>query len=51
VGFAEGDPGRYPQLAKELGALKLRVIVTVGYLSDAVFQSIPDVPVVLPPWL
>ena len=46
VRFAEGDPLRYPQLAKELGALKSRAIVAVGFLSDAVFQSIPDVPLV-----
>src|SRR3979490_3305286 len=46
VRFAEGDPLRYPQLAKELGALKSRAIVAVGFLSDAVFHSIPDVPLV-----
>src|SRR5882724_6000931 len=33
VRFAEGDPRRYPELAKELGALKSRAIVAVGFLS------------------
>ena len=46
VRFADGNPLRYPQLAKELGALKSRVIVAVGFLNDAVLQSIPDVPLV-----
>ena len=46
VRFAEGDPNRYPQLAKELGGLKSRAIVSVGFMSDALFQSIPDVPLV-----
>jgi putative ABC transport system substrate-binding protein len=46
VRFAEGDLSRYPQLARELGALKSRAIVTVGYLPSAVIQSVPDVPLV-----
>ena len=40
---AEGDLNRVPQLARELGALKPRVIVTVGY---GVLRSVPDVPLV-----
>ena len=46
VRFADGDPLRYPQLAKELGELKSLAIVAVGFLSDAVLQSVPDVPLV-----
>jgi putative ABC transport system substrate-binding protein len=46
VRFAEGDLSRWPQLARELGVLKSRAIVTVGYLNSAVLQSIPDVPLV-----
>jgi ABC transporter substrate binding protein len=42
--FAEGDLGRYPELAKELSTLKSRAIVMVGLLPRVVLQSIPDVP-------
>jgi putative ABC transport system substrate-binding protein len=46
VRFAEGDLNRWPQLVRELGALKPRAIVTVGYLNRAVLQTVPDVPLV-----
>ena len=46
VRFAEGDINRFPQLARELGELKSRAIVTVGYLPNTVIQSVPDVPLV-----
>jgi putative tryptophan/tyrosine transport system substrate-binding protein len=46
VRFAEGDLSRWPQLARELGALKPRAIVTVGYANGAVLESVPDVPLV-----
>jgi putative tryptophan/tyrosine transport system substrate-binding protein len=44
--FAEGDLDRVPQLARELGGLKPRVIVVVGYGLTAVRQHLPDVPLV-----
>jgi hypothetical protein len=44
--FAEGDLYRWPQLAKELVALKPRAIVTVGYLNSGVLQFVPDVSLV-----
>jgi putative ABC transport system substrate-binding protein len=51
VRFAEGDLSRWPQLAKELAALKPRVIVSVAYIagayvSGAVLQFAPDLPLV-----
>ena len=46
VRFAEGDPGRYPQFAKELGALNPRVIVVVGAGIDAVHRPFPEIPLV-----
>jgi putative ABC transport system substrate-binding protein len=44
--FANGDFDRLPSLAKELGALKPRVIVAAGSAVDAVRRSFPDVPLV-----
>ena len=38
VRFAEGNITRLPQLAKELGSLKPRVIVTVGYATGGILQ-------------
>ena len=46
VRFAEGDVGRMPQLVTELGGLKPRVIVTLGYASREFSQLVPDVPMV-----
>jgi putative tryptophan/tyrosine transport system substrate-binding protein len=46
VRFAEGDLNRYPQLVMELGALKPRVIVTVGYATGNFSRLVPDVPMV-----
>jgi putative ABC transport system substrate-binding protein len=46
VRFAEGDMNRYPQLVRELGALKPRVIVTAGYASGNFSRLVPDVPMV-----
>jgi putative ABC transport system substrate-binding protein len=47
VRSAEGDPGRYPQLARELGALNPRVIVvTAGGGIDAVRRPFPELPLV-----
>jgi putative ABC transport system substrate-binding protein len=46
VRFAEGDPFRYPQLARELVALKSRTVVAVGFLSEALLQSMSGVPLV-----
>lgn len=44
--FAEGDFDRIQQLARELGELKPRVIVVVGFGVVAVRQFAPDVPLV-----
>jgi putative ABC transport system substrate-binding protein len=44
--FAEGDLDRVPGLARELGGLKPRVILVVGYGVGAVRQLLPDAPVV-----
>jgi ABC-type uncharacterized transport system substrate-binding protein len=44
--FGEGNIERLPQLVMELGALKPRVIVTVGYVSLSFSQFVPDVPMV-----
>jgi putative tryptophan/tyrosine transport system substrate-binding protein len=44
--FAEGDLDRVPQLARELGRLKPRVIVVVGYGVTAVRQLLPNVALV-----
>jgi putative ABC transport system substrate-binding protein len=46
VRFAEGDLDRMPELARELGVLKPRVIVTVAFGSSVVRQFAPDVPLV-----
>jgi putative tryptophan/tyrosine transport system substrate-binding protein len=46
VRFAEGDMNRIPELAKELGALKPRVIVVVGAGIDAVRRPFPEIPLV-----
>jgi putative tryptophan/tyrosine transport system substrate-binding protein len=46
VRFAEGDINRIPERARELGALKPRVIVVVGAGIDAVRRPFPDVPLV-----
>jgi putative tryptophan/tyrosine transport system substrate-binding protein len=46
VRYAEGDLGRYPQLARELSALKPRVIVVVGAGLTAVRQAFPDLPLI-----
>jgi putative ABC transport system substrate-binding protein len=48
VRFAEGDLGRYPQFAKELGALNARVIVAYGslYGMDEFRRSFPELPLV-----
>jgi putative ABC transport system substrate-binding protein len=46
VRFAEGDMNRIPELAKELGALKPRVIVVVGAGIDAVRRPFPEMPLV-----
>jgi putative ABC transport system substrate-binding protein len=46
VRSAEGDMNRYPQLVRELGALKPRVIVTAGYASGNFSRLVPDVPMV-----
>lgn len=46
--FSEGDPGRMPQFARELGALHARVIVSVGAGGgiDAVRRTFPELPLV-----
>lgn len=44
--FAEGDFDRYPQLAKELGALNPRVIVVAGYGPGLVHTHVPQIPIV-----
>jgi putative tryptophan/tyrosine transport system substrate-binding protein len=46
VRFAEGDMNRIPELARELGALKPRVIVVVGAGIDAVHRPFPEIPLV-----
>jgi putative ABC transport system substrate-binding protein len=48
VRSAEGDVGRYPQLARELGALNARVIVVAGslYGMDEFRRSFPELPLV-----
>src|SRR5258706_5710916 len=48
VRFSEGDMRRYPQFAKELGALNARVIVAAGslYGMDEFWRSFPELPVV-----
>jgi putative tryptophan/tyrosine transport system substrate-binding protein len=49
VRSAEGDVGRYPKLAKELGALNARVIVVAGSLygmMDEFRPSFPELPLV-----
>jgi ABC-type uncharacterized transport system substrate-binding protein len=48
VRSAEGDLGRYPQLAIELGKLNARVIVIAGslYGMDRFYRAFPNVPVV-----
>src|SRR5437868_1339084 len=46
VRFAEGDFNRMPQLARELGALNLRVFVTVGFAGGSFHRSFPDIPLV-----
>jgi ABC-type uncharacterized transport system substrate-binding protein len=46
VRFAEGDMNRIPELARELGALKPRVIVVVGAGIDAVRRPFPEIPLV-----
>jgi putative ABC transport system substrate-binding protein len=49
VRFAEGNIDRYPQLAKELGALNARVIVLTGSLRgmDEFRRTFPELPLVL----
>jgi putative tryptophan/tyrosine transport system substrate-binding protein len=44
--FANGDFARLPSLAKELGALKPRVIVAAATASLVAHESFPDLPVV-----
>ncbi|HEX5231544.1 MAG TPA: ABC transporter substrate-binding protein [Bradyrhizobium sp.] len=44
--FAEGDLDRLPQLVRELGVLKPRVIVVIGFGIAAVRRSLPDLPLV-----
>jgi len=44
--FGEGDIERLPQLVMELGTLKPRVIVTMGYVSISFSKFVPDVPMV-----
>jgi putative tryptophan/tyrosine transport system substrate-binding protein len=46
VRFAEGDSNRLPQLARELGALNPRVIVTVGFGAAPAQRSSPEIPLV-----
>ena len=46
VRFGEGNMERLPQLVMELGTLKPRVIVTMGYVSRSFSQMVPDVPMV-----
>jgi putative tryptophan/tyrosine transport system substrate-binding protein len=48
VRFSEGDMRRYPQFAKELGALNARVIVVAGslYGMDEFRRSFPELPMV-----
>jgi putative ABC transport system substrate-binding protein len=48
VRFAEGDINRYPQLARELGALNARVIVVAGslYGMDEFRRAFPELPLV-----
>ena len=48
IRFSEGDSSRMPQLARELGALNPRVIVSVGAGGgiDAVRRSFPELPLV-----
>jgi putative ABC transport system substrate-binding protein len=47
--FAEGDLKRYPQLAKELGALNTRLIVVVGslYGMEDFYRAFPEMPLVV----
>jgi putative ABC transport system substrate-binding protein len=44
--FAEGDFDRYPQLAKELGALNPRVVVVAGNLPGTVLTVLLQIPIV-----
>jgi putative ABC transport system substrate-binding protein len=44
--FAYGDLERLPSLARELGALKLRVIVASAAAATVVHQVLPDLPLV-----
>jgi putative ABC transport system substrate-binding protein len=48
VRFADGNLGRYPELAKELGALDARVIVVLGslYGMDEFRRAFPELPLV-----
>ena len=48
VRFAEGNLSRYPELAKELGALDASVIVVLGslYGMDEFRRAFPDLPLV-----
>jgi putative ABC transport system substrate-binding protein len=48
VRFSEGDVSRYPQLAKELGALNARVIVAIGslYGMGEFRRAFPELPLV-----
>jgi ABC-type uncharacterized transport system substrate-binding protein len=48
VRFAEGEPERLPQLARELAAVGSRLIVTGGTTSvRAVKTALPDMPIVM----
>jgi ABC-type uncharacterized transport system substrate-binding protein len=49
VRFAEGDLKRYPQLARDLGALNPRVVVVVGslYGMDDFYRAFPELPLVV----
>src|SRR5271170_5241951 len=44
--FAEGDLNRLPQLARELGALNPRVLVTVGFGAAPAQRANPEIPLV-----
>jgi putative ABC transport system substrate-binding protein len=46
VRFAEGDLNRLPQLARELGALNPRVLVTVGFGAAPAQRVNPEIPLV-----
>lgn len=46
IRFGEGDFDRMPSLAKELGELNPRVVVTLGYGAAVMHAACPEIPIV-----